>query len=430
MWAIELSIAGLVVLALMLTGMWIPFAVGIAGLIIIWLEAGTNGFRALGLISWSTLSSFTLTALPLFILMAEILSNAGLGSRFYNGTALLVRRLPGGLLQTNILGSALFASICGSSAATAATIGTVALPQLDARGYDPKLSCGSLAAGGTLGILIPPSLTMIIYGTITEVSIAKLFMAGVLPGALLAGLFSVYVGARAVISPQIAPREDTPADPAEIRRALFDLVPFLGLIFMVLGTIYFGIATPTESAALGCVLAFAIAAVSGGLSRAVLMRALQRTVETSATLLFIILGAFFFGYGIELGGIGTSLVEFISGLGFDAFTFLLILMGVYIILGCFLDGAGMIVLTVPLLLPVLEALQVDLVWFGIFVVVMLEMGMLTPPFGLNLFVVQGISRWGLGIIVAGTVPFVLIMMGFMVLLMIFPEVALWLPSRM
>jgi len=430
MWAAELAVAGAFVLALMLTGMWIPFAVGIAGLTIIYLEAGTNGFRALGLIGWSTLSSFTLTALPLFILMAEILSNAGLGTRFYQGTALLVRRLPGGLLQTNIIGSALFASICGSSAATAATIGTVALPQLDERGYDAQLSCGSLAAGGTLGILIPPSLTMIIYGTITEVSIAKLFMAGILPGILMAGLFSLYVGIRATVSRRLAPRETVAPGRGAFWQAMRDLVPFLGLMLVVLGTIYLGIATPTESAALGCVLAFVIAGISGSLNAQTLGRALRRTVETSATLLFIILGAFFFGYGIELGGIGTSLVQFITNLGLDQFSFLLILMVVYVILGCFLDGAGMIVLTVPLLLPVLTALNVDLVWFGIFIVVMLELGMLTPPFGLNLFVVQGISGRDFGTIVFGTLPFVGIMIAFMVLLILYPEVALWIPSRM
>lgn len=430
MWAIELATAGGFVIALMLTGMWIPFAVGLAGLTIIYMEAGTNGFRALGLITWSTLSSFTLSALPLFILMAEILSNAGLGARFYRGTALLVRRLPGGLLQTNILGSAMFASICGSSAATAATIGTVALPQLQERGYDVRLSCGSLAAGGTLGILIPPSLTMIIYGTITEVSIAKLFMAGILPGLLMAGLFSLYVGIRTNFSRHLAPRDEVAPSDGEFWRAIGDLVPFLGLMLMVLGTIYFGVATPTESAALGCVLAFLIAAVWGDLNTQTLGRALRRTVETSATLLFIILGAFFFGYGIELGGIGTALVHFVAGLGLDRFAFLLILMFVYVVLGCFLDGAGMIVLTVPLLLPVLAHLNVNLIWFGIFIVVMLEIGMLTPPFGLNLFVLQGISQRGFSTIVFGTLPFIGIMIAFMVLLMIFPAVVLWLPSRM
>lgn len=430
MWSIELLISSAVILGLMLTGMWIPFAVGLAGLIIIYFTAGATGFRALGLITWSTLSSFTLTALPLFVLMAEILSQAGIGGRFFAGMAVMVRRLPGGLLQTNILGSALFASICGSSAATAASIGTVALPQLDKRNYDAPLSCGSLAAGGTLGILIPPSLTMIIYGTITETSIAKLFMAGIVPGLAMAALFSLYVASRSLLNPNVAPADDTTIGLSEVLLAVVHILPFVALMMIVLGTIYFGIATPTESAALGCVIALVVAWVFGNLDRKAFGRALQRTVETSATLLFIILGAFFFGYGIELGGIGSALVEFVTGLGLAPFAFLLLLMGVYVILGCFLDGAGMIVLTVPLLQPVLMALGVDLVWFGIFVVVMLEIGMLTPPFGLNLFVVQGISRWQLGTIVAGTAPFVAIMIGFMIVLMTFPQLVLWLPSHM
>ena len=430
MWTIEIALSAILVLGLMFTGMWIPLAVGLAGLIIIYLEAGSAGFRALGLITWGTLSSFTLTALPLFVLMAEILTQAGVGARFFAGMAVLVRRLPGGLLQTNILGSALFASICGSSAATAASIGTVALPQLAERRYDPPLSCGSLAAGGTLGILIPPSLTLIIYGTITETSIARLFMGGIVPGIVLAALFSAYVAIRALLDPAVAPIDERPARKGEIIRAIGQVAPFIGLMLIVLGTIYLGVATPTESAALGCVFAFVIALLFGRHDRAVFAAALKRTVETSAALLFIILGAFFFGYGIELGGIGQALVAYVTGLGLGSFGFLLMLMAVYVVLGCFLDGAGMIVLTVPLLMPVLAALGIDLIWFGIFIVVMLEIGMLTPPFGLNLFVVQSASKWGLGTIVAGTLPFIGIMIAFVVLLMMFPALVLWLPGHL
>ena len=419
-----------VVLGLLFTGMWIPLAVGLAGIAVLYIEGGTTTFRALGLITWGSLRSFTLSALPLFILMAELLTQSGVGARFFGGMSVLVRRLPGGLLQTNILGSALFASICGSSAATAAALGTVALPQLSARGYDRRLCCGSLAAGGTLGILIPPSLTMIIYGTITETSIAKLFMAGIVPGVVLAALFSTYVALRAIRNPALAPADAAAGGPAEALRALLQIAPFVLLMLLVLGTIYFGIATPTESAALGCVLAALIALLFGRLDRVAFVRAMRRTVETSSTLLFIILGAFFFGYGIELGGIPTTLVGAIGQLGLGRDAFLVLVMGSYVVLGCFLDGAGIVVLTVPLLEPVLATLGVDPVWFGIFVVVMLEIGMLTPPFGLNLFVVQGISRWDLGTVVFGSLPFIAIMVGFVLLMMLFPGIALWLPSRM
>ncbi len=417
-------------IVLLVSGMWVPFAIGICGLAILYYEGGSMTLRALGLVSWGSMTSFTLTAIPLFIFMAEILGQSGVGKRFYDGMSVLVRKLPGGLLQTNIMGSALFAAICGSSVATAASIGSIALPHLKERNYDQKLSCGSLAAGGTLGILIPPSITMIIYGTLSETSISRLFMAGLIPGILLAGLYVLYIAIRTTANPDLVPPKAQPATRQEVARAIASLAPLTGLILIVLGGIYLGYSTPTEAAAVGSLLSMIIAIFWRELTWTKLMNAVISTVNISCTLLFIILAAIIFSYGIELGGVGHTLVEGVTHLSLNQFEFLVALIAIYLILGCFLDGAGMIVLTVPLLLPIIHAMQIDPIWFGVFVVLMLEMGMLSPPFGLNLFVVQGVSGWSFPTVVFGTIPFLLILIGFALLLITFPQMALWLPAQL
>lgn len=417
-------------IVLLVSGMWVPFAIGICGLAILYYEGGATALRALGLASWGSMTSFTLTAIPLFIFMAEILGQSGVGKRFYDGMSVLVRKLPGGLLQTNIMGSALFAAICGSSVATAASIGSIALPHLKERNYDQKLSCGSLAAGGTLGILIPPSITMIIYGTLSETSITRLFMAGLIPGILLAGLYVVYIAIRTIKNPGLVPAQAPPATRREVAMAVASLAPLTGLILIVLGGIYLGYSTPTEAAAVGSLLSMIIAMSWRELTLTKLMNAVISTVNISCTLLFIILAAIIFSYGIELGGVGHTLVEGVTHLKLNQFEFLVVLIAVYLVLGCFLDGAGMIVLTVPLLLPIIHSMQIDTVWFGVFVVLMLEMGMLSPPFGLNLFVVQSVSGWSFPTVVFGTIPFLLILIGFALLLITFPQMALWLPAQL
>lgn len=251
---------------LILGGMWVQFAVAGAGLFYIWLLKGFAGWKALGLVTWGASNSFTLAAIPLFVLMAEILLGAGLSTRLYNGVAPFVRRLPGGLLHTNIAGSAIFAAISGGSAPTAAAMSTVALPELGARGYNRRIVAGSLAAGGTLGILIPPSITMIIYATFTETSIARLFAAGLVPGILLALFYMGFIALRAWINPRLAPRDETRATPRELGLAFLDILPFLTLVFIVLGSIYGGIATPTEAGAIGVVGALLISGIYRKLS--------------------------------------------------------------------------------------------------------------------------------------------------------------------
>ena len=429
-WVADFVLALGVLLALLLGGMWIPFAIGIAGLVSLYFADGLMGFRALGLVTWGSVNSFTLTAIPLFILMADILLQSGVSHRFYIGLTKLVRGLPGGLLQTNIAGCAMFAAISGSSVATAAAIGTVALPQLDQRGYDRRMAAGSLCAGGTLGILIPPSIPLIIYGTFTETSIARLFMAGVVPGFLLALVFMVYVGIVAKLRPGVAPRDRSHVSLADKARALVDLVPFILLMATVLGGIYFGFATPTEAGAIGATLAIVVSVVWGDLTLARFRAALTNTVKISCSLLFIILAAFIFAYAVENVGVSQNIARLLVESGLDRYQFLIAVVIMYVVLGCVVDSIGMIVLTVPLLYPAVLGFGFDGIWFGIILVIMVELGQITPPFGINLFVVQGISKWPLRDVNLGCVPYWFLVIGFAVLLTAVPEIALWLPGQM
>lgn len=419
-----------VFLALLLGGMWIPFAIGISGITYLVYSDGWDALRALGLVSWGGINSFTLTAIPLFILMAELLLKSGVSDRVYRSLAILVRRLPGGLLQTNIAGCAVFAAISGSSVATAAAIGTVALPQLQERRYDQRMATGSLAAGGTLGILIPPSIAMILYGTFTEISIAKLFVAGMLPGILLAMLFMGYIAVTAIRKPDVAPREALSASAATILRTIADLIPFALLIFAVLGGIYFGLVTPTESAALGCVMSIVVCYIWGNLDFNVFRAALQHSVMVTGSVMFIVLAAFIFSYAIAIGGLAINLTQWLVSLDLSKFEFIFALVVMYAVLGCLVESIGMLVITVPLLFPVMLQYGIDLVWFGVVLVLLIELGQITPPLGINLFVIQGISRSELGDVVRGAIPYYLIILAFVALLALVPEIALWLPNNM
>ncbi len=426
------TIIGLgIFLALLFGGLWIPFAIAAAGMATMVMTGGLGSLKALGFVTWSSMNSSTLSAIPLFILMADLLLRAGVSDRFYNGLALLVRRMPGGLLQTNIAGCALFAAISGSSVATAAAIGTVAIPQLKEKGYNPAMTAGSLAAGGTLGILIPPSIAMIIYGSFTEVSIAKLFLAGLLPGIAITLLFMLYIAVRAMLNPALAPRgENEHVGLRAVVGGLLQLLPLVLLMAMVLGTIYFGVATPTEAAALGALISLLICAVFGRLSRAVVAESLRATLKVSAAILFITMAAFIFAYGMEKGGVGRALTAWVASLGLDRNVFLLVLLLGYAVLGCVVDSIGMIVLTIPLLTPVLIGMDVDLIWFGVALVIVVELGQITPPLGINLFVIESIAKRGLLEVVRGTMPYYGLMLLFLVGLAVFPEIATWLPEQM
>lgn len=416
-------------IGLILGGMWVQFAVAGAGLTYIWLLKGFGGWKALGLVSWGAANSFTLAAIPLFVLMAEILLGSGLSTRLYNGVAPFMRRLPGGLLHTNIAGSGIFAAISGGSAPTAAAMSTVALPELSARGYDRRLVAGSLAAGGTLGILIPPSITMIIYATFTETSIARLFAAGLIPGILLALCYMGFIVLRVWINPSLAPKHNTSATFGDLGRAFLDIVPFLLLIAIVLGSIYGGFATPTEAGAVGTVGAILIAGLYGKLNTQLLKDALSRTVSMSGNILFIVFTSMIFAYATALSGIGENLVGLLEAANVSKITFLLIIMVVFAILGCFMEGLGMIAIIVPVIFPALLALGVDPIWFGVFVVILVELGQLTPPLGVILFVVaSSSSEVNVEDVIMGTLPFFIIIVSFMLLLIAVPQIALFLPE--
>ena len=427
---VELVFVLCVFLGLLCVGMTIPFAILVPSILYLLMHAGLAGLKGLGLVSWGSMDSFTLSAIPLFILMAEILQESKLSQRVYRGLSILVAWMPGGLLQTNIAGCAIFAAISGSSVVTAASIGRVALPELQRRNYSPRLSAGSLAAGGTLGILIPPSIAMIVYGTFTETSVAKLFMAGVLPGLLLISMFMSYIAFHAWLRPGVSPIVSKRYSAREILSALIDVVPFVVLISGTIGSIYSGLVTPTEAAAVGCVLAMVIAYFWGEFNFRVLRQALQTTVRVCGNILFIIYAAYVFSYAISYAGVGEQITQFLVGLKLSRLEFFGALFVLYTVLGCLVESLGMIVVTVPLLYPVLLQYGVDPIWFGVILVMFIEMGQISPPIGINLFVIQSIWTGKLSDVVLGTIPFHLLMFGLLLLLTLWPELALWLPAHM
>jgi tripartite ATP-independent transporter DctM subunit len=426
---IELVFILFVFLALLCAGMTIPFAILVPSVLYLLTHAGLAGLKGLGLVSWGSMDSFTLSAIPLFILMAEILQESKLSLRVYRGLSILVAWMPGGLLQTNIAGCAIFAAISGSSVVTAASIGRVALPELQRRNYSPRLSAGSLAAGGTLGILIPPSIAMIVYGTFTETSVAKLFMAGVMPGLLLTAMFMAYIAAHAWLVPSVNPTAAKQHSWREILTAFLDVIPFVVLIGGTIGSIYSGLVTPTEAAAVGCGLAMIIARFWGEFNARVLHHALQSTVRVCGNILFIVYAAFVFSYAISYAGVGEQITQFLVGLKLSRLAFFGALFVLYTVLGCLVESLGMIVVTVPLLYPVLLQYGVDPIWFGVILVLFIEMGQISPPIGINLFVIQSIWNGKLSDVVVGTIPFHLIMFVLLGLLLLFPDIAMWLPGR-
>ena len=340
-----------------------------------------------------------------------------MSNRIYNGLAKLVAPLPGGLLQTNIAGCAIFASVSGSSIATAASIGGVALPQLTSRNYHRALAAGSLAAGGTLGILIPPSFPMIIYGTFTETSVPKLFMAGVIPGLIMTFFFMLYIGVHAKLD---AERRAEGTGRAQHRAKccarIGDVAPFFALIAGTLGGLYFGVVTTTEAAVIGCFLSILLGFVFGELTLAKLIQAMHSTVKFSGNILFLIFAAYIFSYAISFAGIGEKLTEFIVGMQLTKLQFYLVLFVLFTVLGCLIESLGMIVITVPLLYPILSRYGIDPILFGVILVIYIELGQISPPIGINLFVIQSIWDGKLSEVVYGTIPFHLIM--FVVLAMV------------
>ncbi|MBC57565.1 MAG: hypothetical protein CL814_11615 [Confluentimicrobium sp.] len=389
--------------------------------------------KSMGSVLWGVSNENVLTAIPLFILLGELLLRSGIADRMYGTLALWLGRLPGGLLHTNIGACSLFAATSGSSVATAATVGTVALPALNERGYAPARSLGSLAAGGTLGILIPPSVNLLIYGSLASVSVGQLFMAGIIPGILLTLLFMAFVVAesfwRRSRGLPDASKIEHKRPLGERLRALVHLVP-AGVVFLiVMGSIYLGIATPTESAALAVIVALAFVWREGKLNFAFLDTCFRQTAKTTGIILLIIAAAFTLNVTLALGGITGVISSWVAGLGLGPTGLLLALMVFYLVLGMFMDVLSMQVLTIPIVVPIIVAAGVDPVWFGIFVVLMSELGMITPPVGMNLYVVQSVRSDGgpFSDVVRGAVPYAVLMLLFTLLLILLPQIATWLP---
>ncbi len=426
-------IAGLLVLSLFLilgSGVWVGLTLSGVAWIGMQLFTSRPAGDAMAVTIWGASASWTLTALPLFILMGEILFRSRLSQDMFRGLAPLLSYLPGRLLHTNVLGCTIFAAVSGSSAATCATIGKMTLPELSKRGYPDNIVIGTLAGSGTLGLLIPPSIIMIVYGVTAEVSIAKLFIAGVLPGLLLAGLFSLYIIGWALLNPGLVPRENDGLTLAERFREFWRLGPVLLLIAAVLGSIYVGIATATEAAALGVVGSLILSGAQGTLTWESLKSSFTGATRLYCMIAFILAGAAFLTLAMGYIGLPRHLAEWIGGLGLSQFELLLVLMLFYIVLGCFLDGISMIVLTMGVILPTVSAAGVDLIWFGIFLVLVVEMAQITPPVGFNLFVLQGMTQKSLGQIAKASFPMFVVMVFAVFLLYQFPGLVSWLPAQM
>ena len=414
-------------LVFLLSGVWVAIGIGMVGALAFFIFTGGAGFTPY--IPWTSTNSFPLAAIPLYILMGEFLLQSGISARLYRATSMWLSPVPGGLLHSNIVSCALFAAVSGSSAATAATIGTVAVPELEKRNYDSKLTMGSLAAGGTLGILIPPSLPLIVYGVISASSVGKLFMGGVIPGIILSVSFMIYIGIRVLANRGLAPVSEVFSLKAIIP-SIVDVLPIIILAIIVLGGIFGGIVTPTEAAALGAAAALIMGLAFRRLTWQSFVESLSSTLRVSCMVLFILVGASILGGFLGMLGLPKALSTFATTSGLPREIILAAVFLVYVFLGCFMEGMSLLILTVPTVLPAIKAIGMDPIWFGVVVVLLIEVCLLTPPVGVNLYIIQGISKKSLGEVALGAAPFFLIILAILGVLTAFPSVVLWLPSLM
>ncbi len=416
--------------ALLGSGVWIGLTLAGVAWIGMELFSSRSAGDAMAVTIWGSASSWTLTALPLFVWMGEVLFRTRLSEDMFRGLAPWVNALPGRLLHTNILGSTIFAAVSGSSAATCATIGKMTIPELTTRGYPPERIVGSLGGASTLGLLIPPSIVMIVYGVAAEVSIAKLFLAGVVPGLLLASLFSGYLVVWALLNPDKVPAADPGMSFKEKLNQSRTLIPVVLLIASVIGSIYSGVATATEAAAIGVVGALLLSGLQGSLNWQTFKDSLMGATRLYCMIALILSGAAFLTLAMGYIGLPRHLAEWVGGLGLSPGLLLVALALFYILLGCFLDGISMIVLTMGVVIPTVSAAGIDLIWFGIFIVVVVEMAQITPPVGFNLFVLQGMVKREINWIARVCLPYFLLMVLAITLLYWFPALVTWLPSRM
>ena len=384
-----------VLLVLMFSGMWTAVALGTTGLVTVFFLVSPKGLIAVAGIAFNNTNSFLLTAVPVFLFMGEVLFRSGTADRVYRGISRWLTWLPGGLLHVNIGACAIFAATSGSSAACAATVGTVAIPEMKKRKYNIEMTVGSLAAGGTLGILIPPSIPMIIYGGMVDASVGRLFMAGMIPGIIMSAMFSLYILVHCLLRPGMAPREPGVTWKDRLK-SLPELGPVILLIFVVLGTIYLGVATPTEAAALGVLFTLALAFGYRTFSIGMIRDSLTSALKTTVLLMFLIIGANILAYGMAGTGQIARLTRLVGSMSFSPYVVLIFIFVLYIILGMLMDGISMMIITLPAVYPIITQLGFDPVWFGVILVLLIETGLLTPPVGLNLFIIQGMSGEGFG----------------------------------
>ncbi len=433
--------AGMLLLGLLFVflglGIWIGLALALVGLVgVVVLPMLITGMptmppeKVMGTAIWQSLASWTLAALPLFIWMGEILFRTKLSEDMFRGLAPWVQRLPGRLMHVNVIGCGIFAAVSGSSAATAATVGKMSLPALTQRGYHVPMAVGSLAGAGTLGLLIPPSIVMIVYGVAAEVSIVRLFIAGVLPGILLMVLFSGYIAAWSMLNPDKTPPRDPPMPLMQRLREGANLFPVVGLILFVMGSIYFGWATATEAAVFGVVGALALSAYGRTLTWKSFTDSLMGAVRLSCMINLILAGAAFLTQAMAYSGIPAAMAQWVGSQGFSPYVIIAVLTIIYLVLGCFIDGISMIVLTASVVLPIIQATGFDLLWFGIFIVLVVEMAQITPPVGFNLFVLQGLTGKGIFEVAKHTLPFFFLMVVAVAIVTVFPAIVTWLPETM
>jgi C4-dicarboxylate transporter, DctM subunit len=431
------SALGTLLIALMFLyfamGLEISISMGLTGVIgLLYLKGWTVGLGVVGSIAWSNATSFSFIAVPLFVFMSGILLHSGIGKGLFTAVARWVGFLPGGLAVASIFSCAIFAAVSGSSVATAATIGMIAIPEMERRGYARPLIIGSLAAGGTLGILIPPSIPMIIYGVMTETSVGHLYMAGIIPGIVLALMFAVYVVGYAMIWPDSAPR--VAEDRGSLRdklRSFGEVAPVAILIFVVLGSMYLGIVTPTEAAALGSIVSLVLARWYGNLTWETLNQAFQETVRTTSMVMLIIVFAAIFSHVIALIGAPKALLASVVHLGLPKWALFTVIFSFLLVIAYALEELSVMIILLPILFPLITGLGFDPVWFGVIMVVWLEIGFITPPVGINLFVIQGLMPGtGAREVTVGTTPYVVLMILLVIILFAFPDLALWLPSQM
>jgi len=426
-----LSIVLIVFLFLLLaTGLWVALTLALVGVLGIALSSQASPGAVFATSVWGASSSWTLTALPLFIWMGEILFRTRLSADMFAGLAPWLGRLPGRLLHVNVIGSGIFAAVSGSSLATAATIGRMSLPELNKRGYDPYMSIGSLAGSGTLGLMIPPSIIMIVYGVAAEQSIPKLFIAGILPGLALVILFSGYIALWALLNPSKVPPDDLRVSLKTKIVSTLRLMPIISLIVAVIGSIYLGIATATEAAAVGVLGSLILAALSGALTWSSLSDSIMSAMKTSCMIALILSCAAFLGLAMDYSGVPRLLAEWITGMNLSPVHLIAYLTILFIILGCFIDGISIVVIVSSIILPAIKLAGIDLIWFGIYLVLVVEMSLITPPVGMNLFLLQGMTGKSLAFVSRASFPFFILLVLAVALLWYVPGVATWLPSKM